>query len=86
MLTPTICRMKVEAPRLARAAKPGQFVQVLVEGAGLLLRRPLGIAGAVAEQGTVELFYRVLGKGTAKLTVRLCINYTFFLFQSTYSF
>ena len=26
MLTPNICRMVVEAPRLAAAAKPGQFV------------------------------------------------------------
>ena len=63
-----VWHITVKAPKLAQAAKPGQFVQVLVEGAGLLLRRPLGIAGADAEQGTVELFYRVLGKGTAKLT------------------
>ena len=28
MLTPTICRMVVEAPRLAAAAKPGQFLIV----------------------------------------------------------
>ena len=28
MLTPTICRMKVEAPRLAAAALTGQFLIV----------------------------------------------------------
>ena len=31
MLTPTICRMEVEAPRLARAAAPGQFLIVIPE-------------------------------------------------------
>lgn len=63
-----VWHITVKAPKLAEAALPGQFVQVLVEGAGLLLRRPLGIAGANVEQGTVELFYRILGKGTSKLT------------------
>jgi NAD(P)H-flavin reductase len=28
MLTPIICRMKVEAPRLAASAQPGQFLIV----------------------------------------------------------
>ncbi len=63
-----VWHITVKAPKLAEAANPGQFVQVLVEGAGLLLRRPLGIAGADVEQGTVELFYRILGKGTKRLT------------------
>ncbi len=63
-----VWHITVKAPELAEAALPGQFVQVLVEGAGLLLRRPLGIAGVNVEQGTVELFYRILGKGTNKLT------------------
>lgn len=63
-----VWHITVKAPKLAAAAVPGQFVQVLVEGAGLLLRRPLGIAGANVEQGTVEMFYRILGKGTGKLT------------------
>lgn len=51
-----VWHITVKAPKLAETALPGQFVQVLVEGAGLLLRRPLGIAGANVEQGTVELF------------------------------
>lgn len=63
-----VWHITVKAPKLAEASKPGQFVQVLIEGAGLLLRRPLGIAGANVEQGTVELFYRIIGKGTTKLT------------------
>ena len=34
MLTPTICRMKVEAPRLASAAQPGQFLIVRADEQG----------------------------------------------------
>ena len=34
MLTPNICRMVVEAPRLAAAAKPGQFLIVRADEKG----------------------------------------------------
>ena len=34
MLTPTICRMKVEAPRLASAARPGQFLIIRADEQG----------------------------------------------------
>lgn len=34
MLTPIICRMKVEAPRLASAAQPGQFLIVRADEQG----------------------------------------------------
>ena len=34
MLTPTICRMNVEAPRLAKAANPGQFLIVRADEKG----------------------------------------------------
>ena len=34
MLTPTICRMKVEAPRLAAAAQPGQFLIIRADEQG----------------------------------------------------
>ena len=34
MLTPTICRMKVEAPRLASAAQPGQFLIIRADEHG----------------------------------------------------
>ena len=45
MLTPTICRMKVEAPRLAAAALPGQFLIVRATENGeripLMTRKPV---------------------------------------------
>jgi dihydroorotate dehydrogenase electron transfer subunit len=58
----------VEAPAIAKAARPGQFVHVRVQdGYDPLLRRPISIAGADAAKGTVELIYRVVGRGTALL-------------------
>lgn len=62
-----IYRMEIEAPFLAAESVPGQFLQVRIEGAGLLLRRPLGIAEADEDSGTVAMYYRIVGKGTAAL-------------------
>jgi dihydroorotate dehydrogenase electron transfer subunit len=53
-------------------AKPGQFVMVQIpEAPDLVLRRPFSICRLVSEQGRVrgmEILYRVVGKGTAKLS------------------
>ena len=56
MLTPTICRMKVEAPRLAAAAKPGQFLIVRADEKGE--RIPLTISDYDAEEGTVYVCFK----------------------------
>ena len=40
MLTPTICRMEVEAPRLAAAAQPGQFLIVRADEKGERIPSP----------------------------------------------
>ena len=53
MLTPTICRMVVEAPRLAAAAKPGQFLIVRADEKGE--RIPLTISDFDVEKGTVTI-------------------------------
>lgn len=53
----------LQAPRLAGAARPGQFVMVKAQtGTDPLLRRPLSLCGAGAE--TVELLFQVKGRGT----------------------
>ena len=62
-----IYRLEIACPFLAEEGVPGQFLQVRIEGAGLLLRRPLGIAEADAGAGTIAMYYRVVGKGTAAL-------------------
>ena len=53
----------LQAPRLAEASRPGQFVMVQVQdGADPLLRRPISLCGA--GNGTVELLFQVKGRGT----------------------
>ena len=58
-------RMTVHCPQIAGEAQPGTFVQMRLLGGDVLLRRPLGIAEAEREKGTLSFLYRVLGKGTA---------------------
>lgn len=62
MLTPNICKMKVEAPRLARAARPGQFLIVRADEKGE--RIPLTISDFDAEKGTVTIVTQMIGAST----------------------
>jgi len=57
----------VEAPLIARAAKPGHFV--LVRGDMKGERIPLTIADSDAEKGTITLVFQEVGRGTIKLGV-----------------
>ncbi|MDY2777596.1 MAG: dihydroorotate dehydrogenase electron transfer subunit [Collinsella sp.] len=59
----------IEAPRLASALKPGQFVNVRVPGNAMsLLRIPLSYASADPGKGTVEIWYAVVGEGTRRMS------------------
>ena len=58
-LTPTICRMKVEAPRLAASAHPGQFLIVRADEKGE--RIPLTISDYDAVAGTVTIVTQMVG-------------------------
>lgn len=62
MLTPAICRMEVEAPRLAAAAKPGQFLIVRADEKGE--RIPLTISDFDAAKGTVTIVTQPIGAST----------------------
>ena len=62
-----IYRLEINCPFLAQEGVPGQFIQVRIDGMGLLLRRPLGIAEAYSATGIVAMYYRIVGKGTAAL-------------------
>ena len=62
MLTPTICRMVVEAPRLAAAAKPGQFLIVRADEKGE--RIPLTISDFDVKKGTVTIVTQPIGAST----------------------
>ena len=61
----TVCRLKVEAPRIARKAKPGQFVVLRANETGE--RIPLTMAGTDPEAETIILIFQVVGKTTALL-------------------
>ncbi len=54
---------------VAATARPGQFVHLQVgTTTDPLLRRPISIAGIDQPKGEITLYYRVVGRGTAKLT------------------
>lgn len=61
-------RLVLKTPGLAVQAKPGQFVMLRVsENRDPLLARPFGIASVKAKH-SIELYYRVVGRGTSLLT------------------
>lgn len=60
---PDYYKMVLDAPSIAKAAKPGQFVNILVgEKYEPLLRRPFSIHSV--SSSNLEILYRVVGKGT----------------------
>ena len=65
MLTPTICRMKLSAPRLAAAARPGQFLIVRADEKGE--RIPLTISDYDAQAGTVTIVTQQIGASSADI-------------------
>ena len=65
MLTPTICRMEVKAPRLAAAAQPGQFLIVRADEQGE--RIPLTISDFDANAGTVTIVTQKIGASSADI-------------------
>ncbi len=61
----------LDAPEIAKSAKPGQFVMVRCgEASDPLLRRPLSIH-KVDQTGGVALLFEVVGRGTAWLSQRV---------------
>lgn len=65
----TYYRLVLDAPLLAKAVKPGQFVQIKVsDNFEPLFRRPFSVFRA--KSGKVEVFYEPVGKGTRILTSR----------------
>ena len=65
LLAENIYLMKVEAPRVAHAALPGQFVIVRTDATGE--RVPLTIADFDPEEGSVTIVIQTLGVSTRKI-------------------
>ena len=65
MIVPNIHLLRLEAPAVARAAKPGQFAIVRATEEGE--RIPLSIADWSPEDGTVTIVFMNVGSSTRKL-------------------
>ncbi|OOM72949.1 sulfide/dihydroorotate dehydrogenase-like FAD/NAD-binding protein [Clostridium sp. BL-8] len=64
-LTNNIFSMDIEAPRVAKSAKPGQFIIIKNDEKGE--RIPLTIADYDQEKGIVTIVFQTVGKGTKQL-------------------
>lgn len=64
-LNPTVTQMEIEAPLVAKKAKPGQFIILRVNEDGE--RIPLTVAGTDPEKGTVKIIFQIVGATTALL-------------------
>jgi ferredoxin/flavodoxin---NADP+ reductase len=65
-LSPNVVRLVIEAPRIAKVRRPGQFV-IVRRGPGAE-RIPLTIADNDAEAGTITLMIQAIGASTTELT------------------
>lgn len=64
-LNPTVTRMIIQAPLVAKKAEPGQFIILRVDEDGE--RIPLTVAGYDREKGTVTIIFQIVGATTEKL-------------------
>jgi len=64
-LNPTVTQMEIEAPLVARKARPGQFIILRVDEEGE--RIPLTVAGVDQAAGTVKIIFQIVGATTEKL-------------------
>jgi len=65
-LSPNVVRLVVDAPRIAKVRRPGQFVIVRKGPGGE--RIPLTIADNDPEAGTITLMIQAIGRSTTELT------------------
>ena len=68
ILNPTVIQLQVEAPLVARKAKPGQFIILRVDEEGE--RIPLTVAGTDPAAGTVKIIFQVVGATTKQLSTK----------------
>ena len=66
VLNPTVTQMEIEAPLVARKAKPGQFIILRADEEGE--RIPLTVAGTDVAAGTVKIIFQTVGATTETLS------------------
>ena len=64
-LNPTVIKMEIEAPYVAKKAQPGQFIILRTDENGE--RIPLTVADYDREKGTVTIIFQIVGATTEKL-------------------
>ncbi len=64
-LNPTVTKLAIEAPLIAKKAKAGQFI--IIRPNDDSERIPLTIAGTDVTKGTVEIIYQIVGGTTMEL-------------------
>lgn len=65
---PLIVTIRFRAPKIAAAARPGQFIMLKVsESYDPLLRRPFSIMELDKEKGEIMILFKVIGLGTVGL-------------------
>ena len=67
-LNPTVTKMEIAAPFVAKKALPGQFIILRVDEEGE--RIPLTIADYDRERGTVTIIFQIVGAGTQMLNTK----------------
>jgi NAD(P)H-flavin reductase len=65
-IVPTIHQIIIEAPKIARKAKAGQFVILRIDDSGE--RIPLTIADFDSKNGTITIIFQEMGKTTKQLS------------------
>ena len=65
VLNPSVVQMEIEAPLVARKARPGQFIILRVDEEGE--RIPLTVAGVNRDAGTVKIIFQIVGATTEML-------------------
>ncbi len=72
-LNPTVVRITVEAPLVARRIEPGQFIILMVDETGE--RVPFTVADFDSEKGTVTIIFQIVGATTMKLAQKNAGDY-----------
>jgi len=68
-IAPDHYRITLSASRISKEAIPGQFIMAKVgSGTDPLLRRPLSFNLIDREKGTIDILFKVVGKGTGMLS------------------
>ncbi len=65
-LNPTVVRMDIEAPLIAKKAQPGQFL--IIRAFDDSERIPLTVADYDRENGTVSIIFQIVGRGTEEIS------------------